>query len=422
MDFPKLYKVKQHFDTTEITDVASKIIEELEKVNASKQIIGKRIGITAGSRGIKYVDKMYKAIIDYVRENGGEPYLIAAMGSHGGGSVEGQLAILEGLNVTEETMGCSILSSIHADKVGQTPDGIPAFCNEKVKEVDKIIILNRIKEHTDFSAIIESGLHKMMTIGLGTLEGADSAHINAMKYGYFHTITEVGKVIKDHLDIICGIGIVENAICKIHTIEAIKPEHFWDREVALQALAKEKAAKIPFNVFDILFVKEIGKNISGGGMDSKVIGRIRELGQIDPEFPDIKRISIFSVTPESHGNYCGLGLGDFSTMNVFNQCNSHQAIRDTVINCVVSMTPEYATYPCLLDNEMEMVEQSFRNIGAVAPKEARLVYIKNTKELEEIYISEALLAEARSNERLEVFDGEYGFVFDDHNNMIAPML
>ncbi|MBN2284987.1 MAG: DUF2088 domain-containing protein [Tissierellales bacterium] len=422
MQFPKLYKVKQHFDTSEITNVNTKIKEELEKVNASEQIKGKKVGITAGSRGIKYIDQMYKAVVEYVKENGGEPYLISAMGSHGGGTVEGQLAILESLNVTESTMGCPILASAHADKIGETPDGIPAYVNERVKEVDKVIVINRIKEHTDFTAIIESGLHKMMTIGLGTINGADSAHLNAMKYGYFHTITEIGKVIKDHLDLICGIGIIENAICHIHTIEAIKPENFWDREVALQKLSKQKTAKIPFNVFDILLVKEIGKNISGGGMDSKVIGRIRELGQIDPEFPDIKRISVFSVTPESHGNFCGLGLGDFSTMKVFNECNSHQAIRDTVINCVVSMTPEYATYPCLLDDEKEMIEQSFRNIGAVDSLDAKLVYIKNTKELEEIFISEALLEEAKANKSLEIYNEVYEFEFDEKNDMTVPML
>lgn len=422
MDFPKLYKVKQHFDTTVVEDIPKRIIEELDRVGAPEQIKGKKVGITAGSRGIKKVDIMYRTVIEYIRRCGGEPYLIAAMGSHGGGTVEGQLAILKGLNVTEETMGCPILASIHADRIGQTPEGIPAFCNERVKEVDKIILLNRIKEHTDFTAIIESGLHKMMTIGLGTLEGADNAHIYAMKYGYFHAITEIAKVVKNYLDIICGIAIVENALCDIHTIEAVKPEDLWDREVELQALAKKKAAKIPFDVFDILFVKEIGKNISGGGMDSKVIGRIRELGQKDPEFPDIKRISIFSVTPESHGNYCGLGLGDFSTLKVFDECSSRQAIRDTVVNCVVSMTPEYATFPCLLEDEKEMVEQTFRNIGAVEPLDARLVYIKNTKELETIFISEALLKEAKAKTELEVFDEPYEFQFNEENDMIVPML
>ncbi len=216
MIFPKMYKIKQHFDETEIKDVYLKTFEELGRICLEKDIKGKKIGITAGSRGIKNVDKIYKAAIDYVRTNGGFPYLIATMGSHGGGSVEGQLAILKELGVTEQTMDCPILSSVHADKIGETPDGIPAYINEKVKEVDKIIIINRIKEHTDFSAIIESGLHKMMTIGLGTLEGADSAHINAMKYSYFHTITEVGKIIKDYLDIVCGIGIVENALCNTH--------------------------------------------------------------------------------------------------------------------------------------------------------------------------------------------------------------
>ncbi len=211
-------------------------------------------------------------------------------------------------------------------------------------------------------------------------------------------------------------------LCVTHTIEAIKKEDFFEREIELLELAKEKAAKIPFNVFDILLVKEIGKNISGGGMDSKVIGRIRELGQTDPEFPDIKRISIFGITKESHGNYCGLGLGDFSTMEVFNECNSYQAIRDTVINCVVSMTPEYATFPCLLDDEKEMIEQTFRNIGAVDELDAKLVYIKNTKELQEMYISEALIEEAKQNKNLEIYEEIYEFKFDENNDMIEPML
>ncbi|ONI47163.1 hypothetical protein AN644_01340 [Candidatus Epulonipiscium fishelsonii] len=422
MNYPKLYKVKQNFDSTEITQVYEYLSVELEKKIKPNEVAGKKIGITAGSRGIKNVDKMYKAVIDFVRKNGGTPFLIAAMGSHGGGSVKGQLSVLNELNVSEETMGCPILSSIHAINIGKTPDGINTFVNEEVQKVDRIILLNRIKEHTDFSAPIESGLHKMMTIGLGTLAGADNAHIMAMKYGYFHTITELGKVIQKNLDVMCGVAIVENAFCKTHTIEVVKNEDFWEREVALLDLAKKKTAKIPFDVFDILLVKEIGKNISGGGMDSKVIGRIRELGQTDPEFPDIKRISIFSITPESHGNFCGLGLGDFSTMKVFKECSTEQAIRDTVINCVVSMTPEYATFPCLLRDEKEMVEQTFRNIGAVLANEARLVYIKNTKNIDELFISEALLDEAKQNPTLEILNGTYEFKFDENNDMIEPKL
>ncbi len=422
MDYPKLYKVKQHFDASEIKDVRAKIFEELNKINAAPEIKGKKIGISAGSRGIKYGDQMYKAIVDFVKESGGEPYLIATMGSHGGGTLEGQLGVLKELNVTEESMGCPIIGSIHAVKVGETPDKIPAFVNEKIQEVDKIIIFNRIKEHTDFTAPIESGLHKMLTIGFGTLEGADSAHINAMKYGYFHTISEIGKVLNEKLDILCGIALIENALCFPHTIEAIKKEDMWDREIELLNLAKEKAARIPFDVFDILLVKEIGKNISGGGMDSKVIGRIRELGQIDPEFPDIKRISIFGITKESHGNFCGLGLGDFSTYKVFDEVNNRQAIRETVINCVVSMTPEYATFPCLLEDEKEMIEQTFRNIGGVDAPDARLVYIKNTKELGEIFISEALIEEAKKNPSLEILEGTYEFKFDEKNDMTEPML
>lgn len=422
MQLPKLYKIKQHFDNATIENVRAEIQNQLKALNINEDIKDKKVGITAGSRGIKEVDRMYKAVIDFIKENGGEPYLIAAMGSHGGGSVEGQLGILKELGVTEETMGCPILASIHAERVGETPDGIPVYHNEMVNKVDKIILLNRIKEHTDFSDIIESGLHKMMTIGLGTLDGADNAHLYAMRKGYFHTITEISKVLKEHLNIVCGIAIVENAFCKPHTIEVIRKDDLWDREVALLELAKEKSAKIPFDVFDILLVKEIGKNISGGGMDSKVIGRIRELGQIDPEFPDIKRISIFGITKESHGNYCGLGLGDFSTLKVFNEINNYHSIKDTVVNCVVSMTPEYATIPCLLDHEKEMIEQTFRNIGGVDPAQANLVYIKNTKEIDELFISESLYDEAKGNPMLEILEGTYEFEFDENNDMLVPML
>ncbi len=420
MNFPKLYKVKQFFDTQEIKDVYQKIHEELLRIGIADSIAGKKIGITAGSRGIKNIDKMYKALVDFISSNGGTPYLIATMGSHGGGTLEGQLGVLKELNVTEESMGCPIIGSIVADNLGTTPDGIPVFVNEKIKEVDQIIVINRIKPHTDFTAVIESGLHKMLTIGLGTLDGAESAHISVLKHGYFHTITEIGKVLNKHLNVLCGVGIVENALGKTHTIEAIKSEDLWEREVALLEVARENFPQIPFNYLDVLLIREIGKNISGAGMDSKVIGRMRTLGLAEPEFPQITRISVFGVTPESHGNYIGLGISDFTTLKVFDQCNNRKGIRSAVLNSVISMGPAHAGFPCMLEDEKEMVEQSLKTIGVIPPEEAKLVFIKNTKDLDELYISEALVEEAKKNPNLEVSDEFYEFKFDENNDMIVP--
>lgn len=413
--FPRMVRVKQKIECQEISDVRQAVISEVRKLDLDGMgLKGLTVGITAGSRGIYALPEIIKAIADVVKEAGANPVIIAAMGTHGGGTPEGQLEMLKSLKVTPETVGAPIRCCADTVQLGETDEGVPVFCNVEATKVDRLIIAHRIKPHTNFFGEIESGLHKMLTIGLGGPRGAKSTHGHMLVKGYEKTIVDVARVMLKKLPVIFAVGVVENWKGKTAEVKAVLPNEIYAKEKELQALAKENTVKLPFKQMDVLVLGEIGKNISGTGMDTKVVGRIMMRWGEEPKYPDIGRIVVLGLTPESHGNAIGIGLADMTTRKVFQSID----IKSTALNAIGSMAVEQGRIPCVLDNDREAIESALVTLGAMDTTKARLVYLKNTLQLEEMFVAESMLDEVAEDSRLEVLGTPEELIFDDDGNLL----
>jgi len=413
--FPRLLCVRQKNPAPMITDIRKEVLLALEKIKVNNlDLSGLTVGITAGSRGIANMPEIQRALVDVVKEAGGHPVIIAAMGTHGGGTAEGQYEVLSSLGITEESVGAPICCCADTVLLGETTNGVPVYCNIEATKVDRLIVVNRIKPHTDFTGEIESGICKMLTIGLGSKQGALTAHSHALIKGFEEVITGVAGFMIKKLPVLFALGILENWKGQTAEIEAILPEDIFEKEKSLLVKAKSSIVKLPFKSLDVLVLGEIGKNISGTGMDTKVVGRIMVKGQKEPEFPKISRIVVLNITPESHGNAIGIGLADITTNNVFKSID----IRATSLNSISSMSPEQGRLPCIVANDREAINSALLTLGAVDENKVRLVYIQNTLKLEEFAVSEAMLEEVRMNEQLEVIGTLEEMRFDADGSLL----
>jgi hypothetical protein len=410
-----MIKIKQTIPAPELSDVRQTMLNTLQRELKDTNFTGLTIGITVGSRGINRIPEILKAVIEFVKEHGGNPVLIPAMGTHGGGTVEGQREILTSLGITSESMGAPIQFSTETVLLGKTPSGVEVHCNVEATKVDRLIVLNRIKAHTDFSGRVESGICKMLAIGLGNPRGAFETHSNALILGYEKVITEVAHVMIEKFPLVLAIGILENWKGLTTSIEALSPENIMTIEPQLLARAKEGSIKLPFKAIDVLVLDEIGKEISGTGMDTKVVGRIMVKGQAEPETPSVSRIAVLGLTPESHGNAIGIGLADITTRQVLESID----IQKTSFNSISSMSPEQGRIPCILENDYEAITAACSTLGNIDFKKIRLVYIKNTLKLEELFVSESLLEEVRENPNLEISSSPQEFEFTPERKLIS---
>ncbi len=412
---PRLALIRQIVPSNEIDNIKKSILCSLEKstVNINK-LAGKTIGITVGSRGINSIPEIISILVEIVKTAGGKPVLIPAMGSHGGGKIDGQESILKSLGITETTTGAQIKFCVDTIQIGKTHTGIPVYCNSEATKVDGLIVVNRIKQHTDYSGEIESGICKMLTIGLGSSRGALTAHSHALLNGYETTIIDIANIMIQKLPIFCAVGILENWKGKTSEIEILEPDGIMTKEAQLLQRVKKTAIKLPFDKINVLVINEIGKNISGTGMDTKVVGRIMIKGQKEPETPKIDRIVVLNLSPESHGNAIGMGLADLTTQKAFNEIN----LQDTSFNSISSMCLEQGKIPCVVNNDQEAIKAGLTTLGAIDSEKAKLVYIKNTQEIETIYISESLLDEVHKNKYLEIIKEPEELIFDDSGNLL----
>lgn len=418
MNYPKMYRVRQIFDVPKVDNIEETVSQELESIQIRSLIkVGARIAITAGSRGIANIERILKHLVHILKENSANPFLIPAMGSHGGGTAEGQLEILESLKITEDSIGVPILSSMEVVEIGRSSFGFPVLVDRHAAEADGIIVVNRIKPHTEFEGPIESGLIKMMAIGMGKHKGCLQVHKQTVHYGYREVIPEIGRVILGRLPILFGLAIVENVYDETALIRAILPSQFFVEEENLLAKAKRLMARLPFDEIDVLIVDEMGKNISGTGMDTNVIGRIMFIGEKEPEHPKITRTVVLNLTEESHGNAIGIGLADYTTQRLVDKIDALA----TSINSIAGMTPEKGRIPIALKTDREAVEAALTTIGAVDPEEARVVHIKNTLLIAEFDISEALLEEVKGREDLKLVE-ELGTLSFDRKGNLRPAL
>lgn len=410
MQFPRIVKIKQKFKGPVVEDIDAEIENQLARVELGKQVTpGMRIAITAGSRGIANIHRIIRATVNELKKLGAEPFIVPTMGSHGGATAEGQVEVLHSIGITEEFCGAPILSSMEVVQAGETPDGMPVHIDKNAWEADGIILMGRVKVHTDFKSPIgiESGLMKMAAIGLGKHKQALLIHTHGV-HGIRDIMPEVAKVILEKTKILCGIAIIENAFEQTAILEAVPTAAIPQREKELLSESAALMPKLPIEDIDVLVVDEIGKNYSGTGMDTNIIGRIRILGVQEPTSPRIKYIVASNVSDESHGNALGIGLADLTTRRLFNQID-HHAMNENVIT---STFLHRAMVPIVLDNDREAISAAIRANWGTEPEQARLMRIPNTLHLEYLYVSENLLPELTGLDNIEVIGEPMEMEFD----------
>ena len=410
---PKFVRVKQNFPHNELSeDDIKKIIRDNFSKPEFKNTIkpGKRICITAGSRGLSNIVLITRTVVDCVKELGGEPFIIPAMGSHGGATAEGQRGILKSYNITEETMGCPIVSSMETVKIGHAEEiDEDVQIDKNAFGADGIIVMNRIKAHTGFKGKYESGLMKMMTIGLGKQAGAYVAHSqgdDAMPERLF----SIGSEIIRKAPVIMGIGLMENAFDKTYRIEFVEPDKIADTEPGLLLDAKANMGRIFLDACDVIILEKIGKNYSGGGMDPNVVGRSRLPIGIRSE-----RMGIWGLSEESHGNATGMGRADVGTMDFFKQIS----FNDTYPNAITDHDSSTYKIPLIMDNEKECLQACMAICLKMDPENPRIVILKNSLEIESMLISEALIPEAKTKPQLDIETEPFELEFDENGKLLT---
>lgn len=416
MKFPKMYQIYNHdYSRENISNIETEFDREYEKAALDLgRIKGKKIGIAVGSRGIDKICSIVSLTVEKIKEAGGRPYVFGAMGSHGNGTAEGQREVLASLGITEENIGAPILCSGDTEEWGSTKEhGFPVYGNVLCREFDVVVLINRVKMHTDFEDVTESGVLKMMAIGIGNPRGCQNVHSLALKYGYGTVIRETAEFMSARLNVLFGVMITENAVHELSGIYLRKPEDFVETEKQLLAKVKKERMKLPAEKIDVLIVDEMGKNISGSGMDTKVIGRVFVTGQSEPKVPRVTRIVVLHLTEESHGNAIGIGLADFSTKEVLDQID----FAATAKNAVASMAPAQGKIPCIEANDREAIEAALATAALDEPGKARVIRIKNTNNIEKLWVSEALYEELKDNPDIELIQEGQELQFDENGHL-----
>ncbi|MFG6114831.1 lactate racemase domain-containing protein [Halobacillus sp. MO56] len=405
MELPRMVKVKQRFRNERIEDITSHLIQELKqrlpdiKPSAS-------IAITVGSRGITNRVLIVKTLVQYLKKLGAKPFIIGAMGSHGGGTEEGQLDVLHSLGFNEETIGCPIRTSSKVIEVGETPSGFKLYCDEYAWNSDGIIVLNRVKLHTAFRGMNESGLLKMITVGLGKAKGANQLHRQGPP-NMSTTVQEVGSSFLKTGKVFAGIAIVENSFDDTAHLEVLKPEDIMHRERELLLKAKQYFPRVPMEELDLLVVKVMGKNYSGTGMDTNVLGRTKIFGVPEPETPSYRRVAVLDLHEASHGNATGIGLADFTTERLYRQLDR----KKTYLNCLTSTYVQRAMIPMVMETEKDVIDAAIESLAVDDPSQLRIALIENTLNLETLYLTENVLQDAKG--QVEILSQPEALTFSD---------
>lgn len=408
---PRMVRIHQQFDSTQLLDVYGEALRELNQEKICTKIHpGMRIAITGSSRGIDRQRELLKALAGFVRRQGGEPFIIPAMGSHGGATVEGQMRILESYGITEEYCGCPVLATMETRKIWQLPDGHDVLIDRYAAEADGIIVFGRVKLHSHFRGRYESGIMKMMTIGLGKQHGAESAHDTGIVH-LAEVIETFGNAVRTHSNVLFGFATVENAYDKCCLLKAMTNEEIPEIEPQLLEYAKERMAKILIPEGDVLVIDQIGKNFSGYGQDPNVTG----------SFPNPamtggfqkQRLVFLDLSPETHNNAVGLGAADFITRRLADRCDHEQAYA----NVLTAITPGEYKIPIIAENQEDAIRIAVKTCVGIDRDRVRIVRIPNTTDLTEISVSESLLAQARQHPDITVLSEPEPFAFDAEGNL-----
>jgi hypothetical protein len=416
-ELPPLYKLHQKFRRPLIEDVSAAVAAEFARPEVRAQIRpGARVCLAVGSRGIARIAEIVKATVREVKALGAEPFIIPAMGSHGGATAEGQTRVLEHYDITEATMGAPVVSSIEVKQVG-VAEGVPVFCSTDASAADAIIPIGRVKPHTGFRGPIESGLMKMMTIGLGKQAGADTLHAEGMDR-FITVIPAAARVILETQPIAFGLAIVENGYDEPARIEAVLPEGLEEREKELLEEARALMPSLPFEKIDVLVIQYIGKNISGSGMDPNICGRfVRSNGPAYTDTPFVTHIVVLDLTHETEGNGTGIGMGDVTTLRVMQKIDLGQVYA----NCLTSSHLLGAFLPVVMETDQRAIQCAVKTAPQVPTSGVRLTVIKSTLDVGELWVSPALAEEARQHPHVTVSPTASPMEFDIDGSIIAPI-
>ncbi len=410
---PPLRPVRQKFDDTRLEDVAAGVREQIARPEIAGLVkAGQSIAIGVGSRGLDQLPVLVKATVAALKDLGAEPFIVPAMGSHGGASDEGQAQLLAKLGVDEARMGCPVRSSMETVELGRLPNGLPVLMDREAMQADGIVVINRVKPHTSFSGRIESGLAKMLTIGLGKHKGAESCH--AQGFGVMEAnVTDMARMKIETAPILFGLASVENAYDKIRFVEAVPADQILTREPELLQMAKANMPRILLNPLDVLVVDEIGKEYSGTGADPNITGR--------PSTPYLKptlnvgKMAYLRLSPTSGGNATGIGLCDVTTRAMFEAMD----FAATYANAMTSTVLAGARVPPMMETERLAVQAAIKTCNAADPERLRIVRIPNTLHLGTILVSDALVAEAEAEARMELDGAPQDWDFDAQGRL-AP--
>lgn len=396
VSLPRLVKVRQTFHAPEVPDVAAAVHETIHEAGVLSRISpGDRVAVAVGSRGVADIPILTREVVNAVKSAGGRPFIVPAMGSHGGATAEGQIEVLKQLGVTESSVGAPIRSSMDVVEVGRLMSGLPVYTDRHAYTADKVIVINRVKPHTAFRGPVESGLMKMITIGLGKQKGAEAAHSYGFQYMAEHVVA-MAKIVMSRVPIIFGLATIENAYDRPAKIVAVPAEKIEAVEPGLLREAKSLMPRILFDPIDVLVVNEIGKDISGDGMDPNITGRYAT--PYASGGPKVTRIAVLGLTEKTHGNANGIGLADITTRKVFEAIEWEKGYANALTSTVVSTVK----LPMFMETEELAVKAAIKTCNAFDPSKVRLVWIRNTLELKDVWISESLLEEARRREDVEI--------------------
>ena len=412
---PTFHRIETHPDVETLADPAAVARHEIRRLPLDRLTPGDTVAVGVGSRGIASIDELVVAVVDELEARGFEPVLVPAMGSHGGATAEGQRSVLEAIGITEERTGAPIDARMDVDRIATADVAgatTPVYVAEAALEADGLVVINRVKPHTNFTGRIESGLCKMLAVGLGKQPGANAFHSTAIDRGYVETIETFVEAIRESTPLLGGIAIVENTHEEVATLEAVQAGELFDREPDLLERAREEMATLPVDELDLLVVDEIGKDISGAGMDTNVIGRYRVLNAPDPETPAIDLIYVRGLTKATKGNGNGIGLADLTRKAAVDELDLHTVYA----NAITSGSLAKAMLPVVAPDDETAIHTATGALGAYDPESARIAWIENTAELEELRVSPAVVAElddesvtVHARERLAFENGEARF-------------
>lgn len=398
-DLPQWAPVRQTLDNTDIGDISRAIAAQFERGGVGERILpGQRVALTAGSRGIDRIDQVLRACVDEVRARGAEPFIVPAMGSHGGATAEGQRELIAHYGITEETMGCPILSGMETVHLGYVENDIPVWIDKNAYGADAVIPVGRVKPHTDFRGPIESGLMKMIAIGLGKQHGAEFFHFQGMQE-FYHLIPAVANYTLSQVNIPFGVAVIENGYGALAQAEAVPAERIFEREQELLRIAKERMGRLPGDVIDVLIIDRIGKDISGDGADPNVINRdvagVLPISEV-PVRPSVQRVIIRDLTDDTEGNASGIGMGDV----VLRRAVERMDPVATYMNMITAKAPQGARIPLTVDNDRQALQIALACCIKTVPETARIARIQDTKHVETFWASEALLPEILDGDRV----------------------